>query len=133
MKDLRQIIKDVLKESVNKKLIKVIPNKYVYHGSAPYYRDKISKEGLMPKGKSEAWLSDTPIDGEVIFATNSEDKNVWFDSTYDDDRYRIDTTKLTNKWFRDPNGDDDDWIITFEPISLNAIELIYMGTGEDTL
>lgn len=48
------------------------------------FRDSIAKEGLLPKGKSETWLSDTEIDGEVIFATNSEDPKDWFDSTYDE-------------------------------------------------
>lgn len=58
----------------NENLIEVKPNRYVYHTSNPIFRDKISKEGLMPKGKSESWLSDTKIDGEVIFAINSDDK-----------------------------------------------------------
>lgn len=52
----------------------VEPNKYVYHTSNPMFRDKISKQGLIPKEKSETWLSDTKIDGKVIFAVNSEDK-----------------------------------------------------------
>ena len=116
----------------NSKLKQVKPNKYVYHNSNPFYRDKISKEGLIPKGKSETWLSDTKIDGEVIFATNSDDENEWFDSTYDDDMYRIDTSRLKNKWYLDPNfGDNDNpYIITFEKIPLSAIKLIKKGTGE---
>jgi hypothetical protein len=89
---MRKLIKKILRESVSSTLkrrilnldidksvnkeklvsfLKVIPNKYVYHTSNPVFRDKISKEGLIPKGKSETWLSDTNIDGKVIFVVNS--------------------------------------------------------------
>ena len=109
--------------------LEVETNKYVYHTSNPIFRDKIAKEGLIPKGKSEAWLSDTKIDGEVIFAVNSDNKEDWFDTTYDDDIYRIDTTNLKNTWYVDPNFDlEDKRVITFERIPLSSIELIYKGT-----
>ena len=122
----------MLKE--NNDLICVIPNKYVYHISNPIFRDKISKEGLIPKGKGETWLSDTKIDGKVIFVVNSDNKDDQWDSTYDDDIYEIDTTNLNNKWYNDPNFDlEDKRIITFEAIPLNSIKLIYKGTGSDTL
>lgn len=52
-------------------LIPVKVNKFIYHTSNPIFRDKISKDGLIPKGKSESWLSNTNIDGDVIFAVNS--------------------------------------------------------------
>lgn len=87
-----------LYESYNNQLVEVKPNRYLYHTSNPIFRDKIAKEGLIPKGKSDAWLSYTKIDGEVIFAVNSDNKEDWFDSTYDDDIYRIDTTNLKNTW-----------------------------------
>lgn len=114
----------------NSHLLEVEPNKYLYHTSNPIFRDNIAKEGLIPKGKSEAWLSDTKIDGEVIFAVNSDDKEDWFDSTYDDDIYIIDTTKIDNKWYNDPNFNDSLHLITFERIPLESIKLIYKGTGE---
>lgn len=120
-----------LYENYNNQLVEVKPNRYVYHTSNPIFRDNIAKEGLITKGKSEAWLSDTKIDGEVIFAVNSDDKKDWFDSTYDDDIYRIDTTNLKNKWYVDPNFDlEDKRIITFDKIPVSSIELIYKGTGE---
>ena len=120
-----------LYEIYNNQLVEVESNRYLYHTSNPIFRDKITKEGLIPKGKSEAWLSDTKIDGEVIFAVNSDNKEDWFDSTYDDDIYRIDTTNLKNTWYNDPNFDlEDKRIITFERIPLSSIELIYKGTGE---
>lgn len=120
-----------LYESYNNQLVEVKSNRYLYHTSNPIFRDKIAKEGLIPKGKSEAWLSDTKIDGEVIFAVNSDNKEDWFDTTYDDDIYRIDTTNLKNTWYVDPNFDlEDKRVITFERIPLSSIELIYKGTGE---
>ena len=138
MKDLKQFIKTTIREFLNENhnshLVEVIPNKYVYHTSNPIFRDKISKEGFIPKEKSEGWLSDTKIDGKVIFAVNSNNTEDWWDSTYDDDIYKIDTTKLRNKWYNDPNFDlDDKRIITFENIPINSIKLIYTGTGSDKL
>ena len=54
-----------------------------------------------------------------------------WDSTYDDDIYRINTTKLNNTWYNDPNFDEDGiHIITFESIPRNPIKLIYKGTGK---
>lgn len=118
-------------------LIEVKPNKYLYHTSNPIFRGKISKEGLVPKGKSESWLSDTKIDGKVIFAINSHKKEDVWNSGYDDDLYRIDTTNLKNKWYRDPNfvsgiyaNKNNKAIITFEPIPLNSIDLVYKGSGK---
>ena len=144
MKDLRGFIKKTIREFLNENknnhLIEVKPEelpKYVYHTSNPKFRKDIKKEGLTPKGKSETWLSDTKIDGEVIFAISGDVENVW-DSGYNDDLYRIDTTKLKNKWYKDPNFVDGvyknqriDAIITFEPIPKNYIELIYKGTGDN--
>lgn len=139
-KEMRQMIdkvknfKQFMNDNKKNHLVEVIPNKYVYHTSNPIFRDKISKEGLTPKSKGETWLSNTNIDGEVIFAVNSDDKEDWWDSTYDDDIYKIDTTNLNNKWYNDPNFDlEDKRIITFEKIPLNSIKLIYKGTSSDTL
>lgn len=126
---IKTTIRDFLNENHNSHLVEVIPNKYVYHTSNPIFRDKISKEGLIPKGKSETWLSDTKIDGKVIFVVNSNKEKYFFDSTYDDDIYQIDTTKLNNKWYNDPNfGSDELHLITFENIPLNSIKLIYKGS-----
>jgi hypothetical protein len=119
------------KREDNSHLVEVEPNKFLYHTSNPMSRDKIAKQGLMPKGKSEAWLSDTNIKGKVIFAVNSDNKDDWWNSTYDDDIYRIDSTKLKNKWYVDPNfSEDAKRVITFENIPVKAIKLIYKGTGE---
>lgn len=138
MKDLKNFVKTTIREFLNENqnnhLVEVIPNKYVYHTSNPIFRDKISKEGLIVKGKGETWLSDTRINGEVVFAVNSDNKKDWWESTYDDDIYKIDTTNLNNKWYNDPNFDlEDKRIITFKNIPPNSIKLIYKGSGSNTL
>lgn len=130
---MKVINKDFLIENKNSNLVEVKPNRFVYHKSNPYFRELISKQGLLPKEKSETWLTTTKIDGEVIFATNSDNSEDWFDSPYDDDIYRIDTNNLENKWYRDPNfgskNKENKHIITFEKIPVSSIELIYKGTG----
>lgn len=114
----------------------MIPKNYIYHTSNPIFRNKISKEGLIPKPKSVSWLSNTKIDGEVIFAVNSNDKENYWDSTYDDDIYEIYTKNLKNKWYRDPNFVHGIYeskypaIITFEKIPPSNIKLIHKGTGK---
>lgn len=126
-----KLFEEFINEDNQHQLEEVKPNKFVYHTSNPMARDKISKEGLIVQGKSAAWLSDTKIEGKVIFAVNSDNKKDWWDSTYDDDIYRIDTTNLNNKWYVDPNFNlDAHRIITFENIPKKAIKLIYKGTGD---
>lgn len=115
----------------SEKLISVTPNRFVYHKSNPFFRDNISEEGLTPKGKSETWLSDTKINSEVIFATNSDNPDDWFNSTWDDDIYKIDTRGLKNQWFKDPNfTNGHHHIITPQSIPNSAIKLIYKGSGK---
>lgn len=107
-------------------------DRFVFHKSNPIFRDIIEKVGLIPQ-KGEQWLSDTPIDNKAIFATNSDDPKDWFDSTYDDDVYLIDTTKIENLWYHDTNfsSKENKHILTFDGIPRNAIKLIHKGTGND--
>jgi hypothetical protein len=124
---------ELLLENNNVKLQPITPNRFVYHKSNPIFRDSISKQGIIPKGKSDAWLSNTPISGKVIFATNSDNEKDWFDSMYDDDVYRIDTRKINNIWYIDPNFQIQNYnkhIITFDKIPVSAITLLYKGTGD---
>ena len=131
MKPIKLFEEFFTEKTNNSHLIPVEANRYVYHTSNPMFRDAIAKQGLIPKGKSDAWLSDTKINGKVIFAVNSDDKNNWWQSGYDDDIYRIDTTNLKNLWYVDPNFNiTNSRIITFEPIPAKNLKLIYEGTGD---
>jgi len=145
---MKQLIRKILQEAKQKaeyspggKPVKV--GRYVYHASNPYYRKKIQKQGLKPtvsdsyESHAMSWYEE---DGAIskkhlppaIFATNSENKKDWFDSPYDDDIYRIDTQGLPNEWFTDRHFDWDKknkHVVTFQPIPLSHITLIYQGTG----
>ena len=111
-------------------------NKSIYHISSPRNRKLIDKKGIVPF-RGGQWLSDTEIEGKAVFATNSDNPKDWFDSTYDDDVWKIDTTKIADvKWFMDPNFSWDKkykHIYTKQTIPRSAIELIKKGTGNDLL
>ena len=126
-------INEIINDEITKLFTPINVNNFVYHKSNPIFRNEIKRNGLIPKRKSESWLSNTPIEGKVIFATNSDNPNDWFDSTYDDDTYKINTTIIKNKWYPDPNfSGNHNHIITFEPIPSQAIQLIYKGSGKST-
>jgi len=124
-------VKESNVDGLNEGKIKL--NRYLYHASAIANRKRIEKNGIVPY-RGFQWLSDTDIEGDAVFATNSDNKVDWFDSTWDDDVWRIDTKKLNGvKWFLDPNTDNGVWIYTHQAIPRDAIELIKKGTGKDML
>jgi hypothetical protein len=140
-------MKIVITESQYKKLQEqrvkgeeIIPNKYVVHTSNPINRENISTTGLQTS-LGECYLiyadSNYGEDDEcvpAIFATNSIKKKDLFDSTYDDDIWVIDTERVNVQWYKDAHfdGGDTKHIVTFEDIPVDAIRLIYKGTGGDT-
>lgn len=111
-------------------------NRYVYHKSNTKHRDRINKNGIVPY-RGDQWMSDTAIEGNAVFATNSNNPKKWFDSTWDDDVWQIDTTKIPYiEWFVDPNftwEKGNKHIYTKQPIPRNAIKLFKIGTGKDLL
>jgi len=130
-KEIRKYIREIISESINEGKIKL--NRYLYHASAISNRKRINKNGIVPY-RGQQWLSDTDIEGNAVFATNSDNQGDWFDSTWDDDVWRIDTKKLNGvKWFLDPNTDNGVWVYTHEAIPRDAIELFKKGTGKDLL
>lgn len=126
-----ELIKKNINENTSESEVKL--NRFLYHASSIINREKIENSGIIPY-RGEQWLSDTPIKGNAVFATNSENKSDWFDSTWDDDIWRIDTSKIKDiKWFIDPNVDNGVWVYTKSAIPRNAIEMIKVGTGKDLL
>ena len=113
----------------------VIPNEVVVHKSNPMFRDSIMSDGLKAKAgecyKIYAGYGEKCI--PAIFATNSKNKRAWFDSTYDDDIWFIDTTKISDvKWFKDRHFESrSKHIVTFQNIPKDAITLKHEGTGKD--
>lgn len=102
----------------------------VFHTSNPFYREQISKEGLIPKQETwgKAFNSDFNKelgDTKAIFLM----KNKPYDSGYDDDIYEVELTNLKNNFFDDNCLDNS--IYTTEPIPKENIKLIYKGSGEN--
>ena len=140
-------MKIVITESQYKKLQEqrvkgdeITPDKYVVHSSNPSNRENISTMGLQTSlGECYLFYADSNYgeDDEcvpAIFATNSVKKKELFDSTYDDDVWVIDTERANVQWYKDAHfdGGDTKHIVTFEDIPVDAIRLIYKGTGGDT-
>jgi hypothetical protein len=115
----------------------ITPNKVVIHKSNPKFRDRISNEGLKAIAgecyKIYAGYGEKCI--PAIFATNSINKRAWFDSTYDDDIWAINTEMIPDvKWYKDRHFDSTKkHIVTFDNIPPEAIELIHEGTGGDMI
>ena len=99
-----------------------------YHTSNPYYRDKILKEGLIPKQETWGVAFNSDINKKLgktkaIFLA----KNKPYDNGYDDDIYEVNISLTNNNFKKDYEMDNS--IFTTKPIPLKAIKLIYKGTG----
>lgn len=102
-----------------------------YHVSCPKNRENILRNGLTPKvGDSyKAHYENRGLLEPRVFVCTSNS----YDSTYDDDRYKIvlsdKEVELLNLK-RDP--DVKDGYFTCKQIKSSCLELIYKGTGEST-
>lgn len=108
--------------------------RYVYHKSNPYYREFILKNGLKVNiGVGQLGIP-TDITTKAIYATNSDNPDDLYDTTYDDDVFEIDTSKINNIWYEDTNVyGKHKHIVTFEDIPKEAIHLVYEGIGESII
>ena len=107
-----------------------VPNK-LWHKGNPYFRKDILKYGLIPKvGESYQlhWSKPKEQLKPLIFLY---DKTIAeYDSTYDDDIWEIDTSKLYKECFDIDKGLTVDWVYTYSKnIPLDCIKLIYKGSG----
>ena len=111
----------------------VTPNNIVIHKSNPMFRDKIMKNGLKVRAGEcyKIFVGYGVKCKPAIFATNSTNKRAWFDSTYDDDIWFIDTRMIPDvKWYKDRHFESTKkHIVTFQDIPKEAIILKYEGTG----
>ena len=112
----------------------ITPNKIIVHKSNPSNRNKILEQGLKVRSgecyKTYAGYGEKCI--PAIFATNTTNKRAWFDSTYDDDIWYIDTTMIPDvKWFKDRHFESSKkHIVTFQDIPSEALTLFYEGSGK---
>ena len=120
------MINKIAKEIVDKAYGKPVnvKNKKLYHTSNPINRDSILKKGLVPKRGEQLYDKKNISYKPAIYASFK----VW-DSTYDDDVWEIDTSKINNEWFVDENLPKKA-VVTFSKISRQALKLIHEGTGE---
>jgi hypothetical protein len=117
----------------------ITPNHIVVHKSNPMFRDKIMENGLKVRAGEcyKIYVGYGVKCKPAIFATNSTNKRSWFDSTYDDDIWEINTEMIPDvKWYKDRHFESrSKHIVTFQDIPKEAITLKYEGTGssEDIL
>lgn len=145
--DIRKMINKIknIKEVVNENVLdwgkekvasdKITPPQYVYHMSDKQNRNGIIQNGLIPSvGDSYQSWAKTDKAVPAVFATIKKDLNGITNGmeNFQSDIWRIDTTKSNNEWFIDKHfemyknyGIKNPHIVTFSPISKNAIKLVY--------
>jgi hypothetical protein len=133
---MKELIRKILREEYSPAGKEIIPNRIIVHKSNPMFRDNIMSEGLKAKAGEcyRIYVGYGTKCKPAIFATNSTNKRAWFDSTYDDDIWFIDTTKIPDvKWFKDRHFESTKkHIVTFDNIPPEALTLKYEGTGRDS-
>ena len=132
--DLQESIKRILREEDYSPAGKEItPNKIVVHKSNPMFRNKIMENGLKVRAGEcyKIYVGYGVKCKPAIFATNSTNKRAWFDSSYDDDIWEINTEMIPDvKWYKDRHFESrSKHIVTFQDIPKEAITLKYEGTG----
>lgn len=132
---MKNLIRKILKEIYSPAGKEYTPGRFVVHKSAPTWRDSIKNLGLTATvGDCYQEHVGGDVDcQEAIFATDSMKKKYWFDSTYDDDTWLIDTECAGVTWYKDRHFEDSYYkyhIVTFEDIPANCLKLIHKGTGE---
>ena len=132
---IHKTIRRILREDYSPAGKEIIPNSIVVHKSSPVWRENILKTGLqVSTGDCYKIYVGYGIQCKpAIFATNSINERAWFDSTYDDDVWFIDTTKIPDvKWFIDRHfGSTKKHIVTFQNIPSEALTLKYEGSGRN--
>jgi hypothetical protein len=133
--NLQEYIRRILREDYSPAGKEIIPNDIVVHKSNPMFRDNIMSEGLKVKdGECYKIYVGYGIQCKpAIFATNSINERAWFDSTYDDDIWFIDTTIIPDvKWYKDRHFESTKkHIVTFQNIPSESLTLKYEGSGRD--
>jgi hypothetical protein len=132
--NLQESIRRILREDDYSPAGKeIIPNSIIVHKSNPMFRDKIMEQGLKVRAGEcyKIYVGYGVKCKPAIFATNSTNKRAWFDSSYDDDIWFIDTRMIPDvKWYKDRHFESTKkHIVTFQDIPKEAITLKYEGTG----
>ena len=133
--NLQENIRRILREDYSPAGKEIIPNKIVVHKTSPVWRENILKTGLqVSTGDCYKTYVGYGIQCKpAIFATNSINKRAWFDSTYDDDIWEINTEMIPDvKWYKDRHFESiKKHIVTFQNIPSEALTLKYEGSGRN--
>ena len=136
MMSLQETIRRIIREDDYSPAGKEItPNKVVIHKSNPVWRENILKTGLQASAGEcyKTYVGYGVKCKPAIFATNSTNKRAWFDSTYDDDIWEINTEMIPDvKWYKDRHFESrSKHIVTFQDIPSDALTLKYKGNSKD--
>ena len=110
--------------------------RYLFHKGNPFFRGDILKYGLIPKiGDSYKLFITDPSRGKNHLDADELRPMVFlyeepfeYDSTYDDDKYKVDTDLLDKSLFRhDLLNNCYTYLSVIPP---EAISLVYKGSGE---
>lgn len=106
-------------------IMRVKPSEFVYHTSFKEHRESILKNGLIPS-ENKNFANITELNHPpMVFASLKEP--LWQIKDNRRDIWEIDTKKINNKWWLDPNMIGSyrgkEMIITFDPILPTAIKL----------
>ena len=134
--NLQESIRRILREEDYSPAGKEItPNNIVIHKSNPVWRENILKTGLQVSAGEcyKTYVGYGVKCKPAIFATNSTNKRAWFDSTYDDDIWEINTEMIPDvKWYKDRHFESiKKHIVTFQNIPSEALTLKYEGSGRN--
>ena len=130
---LQESIRRIIREDYSPAGKEITPNKIVVHKTSPVWRENILKTGLLVDVgdcyKTYVGYGEKCV--PAIFATNSTNKRAWFDLTYDDDIWFIDTTIIPDvMWYKDRHFESiKKHIVTFQNIPSEALTLKYEGSG----
>ena len=135
--DLKKVVFDSVRAILNEEYNKFIKptdsvSEKFFHVSNPINRESIIQKGLLPSvGDSYRCHSESDNDlTPVVFMS----KNNNYDSTWDDDRWEIDSKYLDkNSIFNDFDPYMKDSFVYTKNIPPKALKLIYKGSGKDML
>ena len=109
----------------------------LYHKSPIGFRESILRNGLIPnvgpsyKAHYEGVSSD--LKPYIFLYNHDEVENGEYDSTYDDDIYAIDTSKLdASHLHKDPDEYMRGCLVYDLKIPASAIRLVYKGSSKDS-
>jgi hypothetical protein len=137
--DIRQMVMECIGNIVEdgpSDVISKLPST-LYHKSPIGFRKSILKNGLIPNVGSSYRAHYDGVNSDLkpyIFLYNHDEvKDGEYDSTYDDDIYAIDTSKLdVSHLHKDPDEYMRGCLVYDLKIPISAIKLVYRGSNKDS-